>query len=333
MEALQSLVSTLAESVGVPGVSIATIRRGEPEFVGAVGVRDVRTNEPVSTETVFEAASLSKPLMAYAVLQLVEAGLFDLDRPLAHIVGPLVSDDAEASAITARHVLAHTSGLPNWRREQQPLRSHFSPGTRFSYSGEGFVYLQSALEAVMAETLEGVMTKLVFEPLGMERSSYIWHKGFDRNFSAPHDQHGRAGDKFRPNSANAAYSLHSTASDYGRFVAAAMSGARLSRQMLETWLAPQVHVPAGTIEALDADPPKTDPEVASGLGWGLEPAQGTFFHWGANSGATAFVIGAPAQQSALVLMANSDAGLRLVRQIVDAVLPGGHPALSWLGLV
>lgn len=332
MHILQSLDSSLIESAGVPGLSMAAIRNGELEHILSLGVRDTRTKEIVNAETVFEAASLSKPLLAFAALQLVDIGRLDIDEPLSRIVPVIVPADSVSSSITARHVLTHTTGLPNWRREEYPLRTYFSPGSRFSYSGEGFVYLQSAIECLLDEPLENVMKRLVFEPLGMGRSSYVWQAPFEENFAVSHDEHGQIGDKFRPTLANAAYSLHSTASDYARFLVAAMSGARLSKPTNKEWLSPQVHVPVGRSEALESDPPETDQAVAWGLGWGLEPAKKTFFHWGANPGASAFAIGVSAEQSALVLFANSDNGLDIVPRLLDVFLPGEHPALSWLGL-
>jgi CubicO group peptidase (beta-lactamase class C family) len=332
MHILQSLDPALIGSAGVPGLSMAVIRKGELEHILYLGVRDNRTKVPVNAETVFEAASLSKPLVAFAALQLVDAGKLNIDEPLSRIVPILVPAESRSSSITARHVLAHTTGLPNWRREEYPLRTYFSPGSRFSYSGEGFVYLQSAIERLLDEPLENVMKQLVFEPLRMDRSSYVWQAPFEENFAASHDEHGHVGDKFRPTSANAAYSLHSTASDYARFLVAAMSGARLSKPTHREWLRPQVRVPAGRSEALDSDPPETHRAVAWGLGWGLEPARKAFFHWGANPGASAFAIGVPAERSALVLFANSDNGLGIVPRLLHAFLPGEHPALSWLGL-
>jgi CubicO group peptidase (beta-lactamase class C family) len=332
MRILRSLAAALMESAGVPGLSMAAIRKGELKHILSLGVRDIRTKEPVNAETVFEAASLSKPLVAFAALQLADIGKLNIDEPLSRIVPVIVPADSESSGITARHVLTHTTGLPNWRRQEYPIRTYFSPGSRFSYSGEGFVYLQSAIECLLDEPLENVMKRLVFEPLGMDRSSYVWQAPSEENFAMSHDENGHVGDKFRPTLANAAYSLHSTASDYARFLVAAMSGARLSKATSGEWLTPQVHVPVGRSEVLESDPPETDQAVAWGLGWGLEPARRTFFHWGANPGASAFAIGVSAERSALVMFANSDNGLGIVPRLLDEFLPGEHPALSWLGL-
>jgi hypothetical protein len=170
------------------------------------------------------------------------------------------------------------------------------------------------------------------EPLRIGRLSYVWQEVFEANFASSHDGHGRVRNKFKPTSANAAYSLNTTAHDYGCFLVAAMSGSRLSKATYKEWLTPRVHVPAGRFEALESKLPEIDPGVAWGLGWGLEPTRGAFFHWGANPGATAFVVGVPSEQSALVLFANSDAGLDTVSRILDEFLPGAHPALPWLGI-
>ncbi|MFC0010280.1 serine hydrolase domain-containing protein [Devosia nitrariae] len=327
---LQSLELDSIRTLGIPGISMATIREGVLHEVRHIGVRHMRTTDPVDADTVFEAASLSKPLVAYAVLHLVDAGRIDLDEPLSRIVPAVIPNDHEAAAITARHVLTHTTGLPNWRREEYPLRIYFPPGSRFSYSGEGFLYLQSAVEHLPGEPLDNLMRKLVFEPLGMERSAYTWEERFEENFAAAHDDKGNAYEKFKPSVANAAYSLHTTAVEYSRFLVATIGNSGLSKPIHEEWLAPQAHVPVGRFEALESTPPETDPGVAWSLGLGLEVETGTWFHWGSNLGASAFAV--VNARSAFVLFANSNSGLSLVPQILGEFLPGDHPALSWLGL-
>lgn len=309
-----------------------TIQHGEIAQIIALGVRDLDTKVPVDRETAFEAASLSKPLFSYVVLQLVDAGLLDLDEPLSRIGSPIAPADPAAAQITARHVLSHTTGLPNWRRDAYPLRTYFTPGSRFSYSGEGFVHLQSIVERITGQPLDALTHRLVFGPLAMRDSGYLWQDRFHGNHATPHDEARKTLRKFTPSTANAAYSLHTTAADYGCFLLAVLRGSRLKTATAQEWFVPRVSPPERRFEALETEAPETDGDVAWGLGWGLEPGAGTFFHWGANPGATAFSIGSPATGAALVFFANSDTGLRLVPEIVELVLPGPHPSLAWLGL-
>ena len=172
-----SAVQQLIADARVPGLSMAVIRDRQAAALTAVGVRNVQSGAAVDQQTIFSAASLSKPLFAYAVLQLVDAGKLALDTPLSLHVPDYVADDPRAAAITVRHVLSHTSGLPNWRSADLPLKTRFPPGERFSYSGEGFVWLQHVVAAVTGKSIDATLRRLVFEPLGMSRSSYVWQPG------------------------------------------------------------------------------------------------------------------------------------------------------------
>jgi len=142
------------------------------------------TKKPVTNETVFEAASLSKPVFAYGVLKLVDQGKLDLDTPLNKYLGNNydVVDDPRINLITARHVLSHTSGFPNWRDNDRTknLLIHFTPGDKWSYSGEGMVYLSKVIEKITGLSLEDFMQQTVLQPLGMTSSSYIWHPNMIR---------------------------------------------------------------------------------------------------------------------------------------------------------
>ncbi|CAI9403907.1 D-alanyl-D-alanine carboxypeptidase [Pleomorphomonas sp. T1.2MG-36] len=331
MAAFETRLQDLMTRARVPGLSLFAIRNGTRDML-SLGVRSTQTREPVDGETVFEAASLSKPLVACAALRLVDAGTLDLDEPLSRFAGPIVADDPASARITARHVLSHTTGLPNWRRDDLPLRTHFPPGSRFSYSGEGFVYLQSALERLTGEPLELLVRRLVLDPLGMERSSFVWLDVFSEAAACGHDGEGKVLSKFKPSRANAAFSLHTTASDYGNFVVAAMEGRLLSASTAGLWLEPQVPTPRGRFEALGPGPIETEPGVSWGLGWGLEPEDGAFFHWGSNPGMTAFVLAEPETRTAFVAFMNGDAGLDIVPDIAGHLFQGRHPALTWLEL-
>src|SRR5262249_475212 len=234
-------VSRLIAENRVPALSMAVVEDGVVARCVVTGVRNAATAEPVSERTVFEAASLSKPLFAYAVLQLADASGLSLDGRLAKHVTGYISDDPRAAAINALHVLTHTTGLPNWRSEQWPLRTHFAPGERFSYSGEGFMYLQRAVERIVGEPLERLADRMVFTPLGMRDSSFVWEERFDADYAVPHDVASQPGKKYRPTQANAAYSLHTTAGDYARFLQAALAGGRLAPSTAELWFQPRVH--------------------------------------------------------------------------------------------
>jgi CubicO group peptidase (beta-lactamase class C family) len=330
--ALHAQLQSLLETHGVAGASLALIRNGAVQ-VAAAGVKDTSTAEPVDAQTVFDVASLSKPVVAYAALQLADAGVLDLDAPVCHYARRLVPDDPSAARITARHLLTHTCGLQNLRGKDEPLRMYFQPGARFSYSSIGFTYLQAALEARTGEPLEATMQRLVFAPLSMRSSSFEWRERFGHNAASPHEESRRM-DKHHPPAANASYSLQTTAGDYGAFVSAVLQGDRLRESTWQQWFACAVNVPKGAAVHLESTPAETEPHVGWGLGWGLEPGLGTFFQWGKMDGVRAFVMGSPALRTGVVLCTNSNRGLRLMKDVTRHVLPPEyHPAIAWLACV
>ena len=177
---LERDIPGLMEQATVPGLSAAMVGNGQTYWLHGFGVTNATSSEPVTPDTVFEAASLSKPVFAYAVLKLVDQGKLSLDTPLtAYLSKPYIEGDDRLAKITARFVLSHRTGFPNWRGDGNPLTIRFTPGERFSYSGEGFVYLQRAVEQITGKPLNDFMTDAVFRPLGMASSSYIWRPDFD----------------------------------------------------------------------------------------------------------------------------------------------------------
>jgi CubicO group peptidase (beta-lactamase class C family) len=176
---------------GVPGAAFARIDRSSIECTAA-GLRNVAARLPVTTSTLFEAASLSKPVFAYAVLRLVAHGTLDLDRPLdSYLPAPYPIGDPRGTAITARHVLSHTSGLPNWRHEtNESLSLAFAPGTQYLYSGEGYYFLQTVVEHVTGKPTEQLM-RTALDELGMRDSSYVWRDADGSNCALPYDAAGK----------------------------------------------------------------------------------------------------------------------------------------------
>lgn len=153
---------------------------------------------------------------AAAVLQLVDQGHLSLDAPLGDYLPHHVRADDRAASITPRHILSHSCGLPNWRTADVPLKTYFEPGARFSYSGEGFLYLQRAIEAITGERLHTVVERLVMQPLEMHRSSFIWDQRFEPNRADPHDAFGQPALGGKPGEANAAGSLQTRDPEFYR---------------------------------------------------------------------------------------------------------------------
>ena len=162
-------VPVLMQRADVPGLQLAFVESGEIIATASFGYADSAHVVPVTDATVFEAASLSKPVFAYAVLRMVDRGEWDLDQPLWDILEyERLAHDDRAKELTTRHVLTHTTGLPNWGGT--PLEFNAAPGERWGYSGEGFVYLQRAVETQTGLTLEQIGMQEVFEPLGLRNT-------------------------------------------------------------------------------------------------------------------------------------------------------------------
>lgn len=130
-------IPKLMEELRVPGVSMALIVDGKLLWRRGFGVADRASGKPVDTETIFEAASMSKPVFAYLVMKLAEKGVLQLDTPLTKYTPErFVAGDSRLDLITARHVLSHSTGFPNWRSSKEPMQIRFTPGEKYGYSGK-----------------------------------------------------------------------------------------------------------------------------------------------------------------------------------------------------
>lgn len=329
----------------VPGASWAVVDAAGAVATGAVGDATAGARR-ATPETLFEAASLSKVVLAVAIHDLVRDGRIDLDRPVAEQVA--FSDDPATRTITPRHLLSHSGGLPNWRDTAgEPLVSAFPPGTRFRYSGEGFVLLGRLIEAVTGLPAAQVVAARVLRPAGMRRSSYGWARGARPPVAWAHDGNGdpiadagpvayearrdagppipvdrwtladreaaarAAGKPAMPLFLlpNMAAGLWTTAGDYARFLAFARRYPALS--------APTVRV-KGTLHW--------------GLGWGLEQDATRRFawHWGANDGVANLFLLDLASGSGVVILTNGDAGRKVYERAARTVFDREFDAFAWL---
>jgi CubicO group peptidase (beta-lactamase class C family) len=331
--ALEKQVPELLTAASVPGISMALIRDGKTYWLHAFGVRDAKTGQAVTEDTIFEAASLSKPVVAYGALKLVDQGKLDLDAPLSkYLPKPYIEGDARLDKITARIVLSHRTGFPNWRGDGKPLTIHFTPGERFSYSGEGFVYLATAIEQITGKPLNDYMTEAVFTPLGMKSSSYVWRPDYDGRTASPHNGAGQPGDKFKPKDSNAAASLHTTAGDYALFVEALLNGTGLSRKTLKEMEQPQIAVNPECTNCTEREPKQLSTAVFWGLGIGIQKTKDgeSLWHWGDNGRFKCFVLAYLQQKTGVVFFMNGENGLSIISDLLRISLGGEQPALGWI---
>jgi CubicO group peptidase (beta-lactamase class C family) len=319
IERIEAGLPGLMAGTKVPGASVALIGEGQVVWARGFGSkRATEANDPVTASTIFEAAALSKPLFAQLALQLCQEGKLGLDVPLWHYFEyPDLAKEPLAREVTARHVLSHSSGLPNWRKRGEALRFGDPPGERFSYSGEGYVYLQLALERVMEVPLGELARRTVLSGLGMKDSSFVWLDRFAGRVAAGHQPDGAPLPVRRTARANAAWSLLTTASDYARFVAATLDPAQA--RLMRSW----------SREMFSSQAP-VEGELSWGLGWGLSgsPPESAW-HWGANPGYRTFAAARLDGSLGAVVFTNHADGLRVCREVVRWTFGEDHAAFRW----
>nr|WP_246448154.1 serine hydrolase domain-containing protein [Roseateles oligotrophus] len=332
---LAEQLPALCQQFAVPGAQLCLLQDGRSAWSFLYGTKLAAHPElAIQADTVFEAASMSKPVFAWLALRACERGRLALDRPLARqmpaaALQAFFGDARPASAqqqawraqITPRQLLSHRSGLPNWRdegpqAEGPALPLAFEPGSDFRYSGEGYALLQAGLEHIEGLPLQDIAQRQLFEPQAMPHSGFVLTPSLDGLRARGHAEDGRPLPAGRYTRANAGYTLYTTAQDYARFLALMMADP--PAQML----APQVEV--------KSRPPIRRPRGAHSeavqwsLGFALNPtAQGLIaYHSGANStGFRAYSQFSATRKSGLVLLSNSLAGhevwQRLVAEIGD----------------
>lgn len=315
-------VPALMREFHVPGVSIAVITSNKVAWTGTWGVKRAGGDGEVDEQTLFEACSMSKPLFAYATLKLVEDGRLDLDRPLTEYLDePYLDGQPDHRLITGRMVLTHTTGFPNWRkggwRKGGPLPVKFKPGTKYGYSGEGFLYLQRVVERIVGEDLDVFMKERLMRGIGMETSGYEFEKKLRLRYSAGHDLKGEfKSDRRFFDQGNAAFSLYTTPVEYARFLIEIMRDDRsashsLSQKTLDEMLKPAVKA--------------TGRHTGwRGLGWQLHDTPGgqRVSHGGSNG--TGFRCHSrfyPGRKEGIVIMTNSYGGEKLWKQLLKELDP------------
>ncbi|MEX0360739.1 MAG: serine hydrolase, partial [Allomuricauda sp.] len=157
---VDQIIEGYQEHYNIPGVSLALIKDGKVVYHKTYGVKNSVTKEPVDDKTLFEAASITKPVFAYVVLRLADRNIIDMDRPLhEYLPFEQLEEYPAYKKMTARHVLIHRSGLPNWGIEMIA-----EPGDKYGYSGEGFEYLKRVVVKITGKTIEQILDEELIAP-------------------------------------------------------------------------------------------------------------------------------------------------------------------------
>ncbi|MEO0339353.1 MAG: serine hydrolase [Bacteroidota bacterium] len=263
----------------IEGVSFATWKDGKITYKNTYGVKNNYTGEKVNSKTLFEVASITKPTFAYIVLRLYEKGVIDLDEPLyKHLEFDLIKDHEYAKLVTARHVLSHSTGFPNWANGRK-IEFRFKPGNGYSYSGEGFEYLKRVIQKITGKNITQVFQEELIEPLGLEHFYYVEHPyGIEHKSNGHYD--GYPGMIDFPLEAGVAWSLVTTPESYMKFADAIHQRKGLKPETYEMMLSKQNPLPND-----DDDDEQSDIEEYVGIGWFVEKTPyGTVIKHGGNNG-------------------------------------------------
>lgn len=349
---LDAKIVALMKAANVQGIAVSVFNNQEPVYKKTFGYKNAITKEPINMETNFYGASLSKPVFAVLVMQLVEKGILDLDKPLQeYLPKPIydykpikkwhdnyqdLKDDSAYLKITARMCLDHSSGFPNWRWDEadQKLRVKTTPGSRYSYSGEGLVYLQVVLEYLLDKPLEQLMQENIFAPLKMNNSSYTWQPKFEKDYCLGHNSNGEIYEKDKDNDARSASTLETTLGDYTLFTKAVFQNQLLKQSATNEMFTQQIKIRSiaqfGPLRLTDSDA-NDGIDLGYGLGWVLlkSPYGTGAFKEGHGDGFQHYSIIFPQTGIGIIIMSNSDNAESIFKELLESAIGDIYTPWRW----
>jgi CubicO group peptidase (beta-lactamase class C family) len=329
----------------VTGAAIAILNDGQIAYLKAYGKRDAKNL--LTTDSVMSGASFTKVAFAYMVMQLVQEGVLNLDHPVyEYLPKPLpdysrysdLAGDERYKKITARMLLDHTNGFPNWRQfaDDRKLHINFEPGSRYAYSGEGIALLQVVVEEVTHKGLEELMQARVFKPLGMARSSMTWSFDFEGNHAEGFDENEKVLGPQRRLRADAAGSLLTTPADFAKFVEAVMNEKGLKPETKKLMLSPQIEIRSKhQFPTLAAETTEENKGIrlSYGLAWGLywTPYGEAFFKEGHDDGWRNYTVCFDEAKMGILIMTNSSNGEGIYKEVLETLQKNTFTPIEWEG--
>jgi CubicO group peptidase (beta-lactamase class C family) len=302
----------------VPTLGIGFINNGKLQEIKVFG--ELKKGVTAPYNTIWNVASLTKPVTAIVALKLVSQGKWNLDEPLdKYWIDPDIAKDPNHKLLTTRIILSHQTGFPNWRfmNESKKLDFKFKPGTQYSYSGEGMEYLRKALEKKFHKTLDQLADELIFKPLKMNDTKFSWNDITDvSRYAINYDNKGNAYEPVKNKTANAADNLLTTIQDYGTFLCSVMNGDGLSKKVFEEMNSHQVA--------------QNKKDKYFGLGFEIYDLGNDNYalsHGGADQGVQTLFFLLPKTKQGLIIFTNVDDGYKVYEKLLLNYLGGNGQKL------
>jgi CubicO group peptidase (beta-lactamase class C family) len=201
--AIEAMVQKTMSDVGIPGLALGIVVDGEIAYTKGFGVERLGSDKPVTPHTIFGTGSIGKTGVATAIMQLVEAGKLDLNKPVTDYLPYFKLADERYKAITVYHLVTHRSGIPevtDWYPPEEfddgvleryvrsftDVKLDFAPGEKFSYSGRGYIVLADIIAKASGQTFEEYLQENILDPLGMKDTILIIREAEQARIAAPH---------------------------------------------------------------------------------------------------------------------------------------------------
>ncbi len=317
----------------VPGLSLALVENGKLKWAKGYGIANTENGTKVDTNTLFQAASISKPLAALAILHMVENGLLDLDEDVnAYLKEWKIPESrfTERQKVTLRGLLTHTAGITvhgfpgysqtdffpsitevlNGQGNTKEVSVDTIPGSIWRYSGGGYTIMEKIIEDLSGLSLDEYSSKFIFPEIGMDNSTFQQplDVGYHFNVSAAYDAEGKIIDGYWHNyPEKAAAGLWTTPSDLAKYcieihqILSNKSKGVLSKETIEAMLTKH----------------QNDWGLGPSLKWESDSLM--FMHGGKNAGFTNNMISFAHRGNALIIMTNADNGRQLISEIERAI--------------
>ncbi len=313
---LSGKVQSLMKQAQVPGVAVARIEHGKLAWTAVYGER--APGQPMTRQTVFNVASLTKPVFAVMTLHLIGDGKLELDSRLSDDwVDPDIAEDPRRKLLTPRLALSHQTGFQNWRGNGK-LSFAFEPGTRHGYSGEGYEYLRRAIEHRTGTDMRTWMRRTVLDKVSMPHTSFGWDARDADHLAVGYGESGQAlpGYDVTDRAPNAAANMMTTIGDYGRFAAWVSHGAGLPSPLFA--------------EMTRAQSLSSHPAEHFGLGWRIVQVRDhtVLSHDGRERGVRTQVFVSPDTGDGLVILTSSENGELLTRPLAGMLLDDGTTLMA-----